>query len=93
MFERLTRLAERAATSVSRRQFLGRLGRAAVAAAAALGGLLALPDDAAAAPRVCGAGSAGACLGKAQGATCRAGRYFGKCLAAPLCYCRISARR
>ena len=42
MFEKLSQLAEQAAASVSRRQFLGRFGRAAALAAAA-GALLAQP--------------------------------------------------
>jgi hypothetical protein len=48
MFEKIGRLAERAATgvSVSRRGFLGRLGQGALAAAGALGGLLALSNKA-----------------------------------------------
>ena len=43
MFESLNQIAERTATSVSRRQFLGRLGRGAAAAASVLGALLLLP--------------------------------------------------
>src|SRR5262249_42509796 len=43
MFERASQLAEHAANNVSRRQFLGRFGSAALGAAAAAGGLLALP--------------------------------------------------
>jgi hypothetical protein len=48
MFEKISRLAERAAgkVSVSRRGFLGRLGQAALGAAGALGGLLALSSKA-----------------------------------------------
>jgi hypothetical protein len=48
MFERIGRLAERAATgvSVSRRGFLGRLGRGALVTAGVLGGLLAIPTGA-----------------------------------------------
>jgi hypothetical protein len=48
MFEKLGRAAERMATSVgeSRRGFLGRLGRGALAAAGALGGLLLMPKEA-----------------------------------------------
>jgi hypothetical protein len=48
MFETIGRLAERAAgtAGVSRRGFLVRLGRGAVAAAGAVGGLLLLPGDA-----------------------------------------------
>jgi len=43
MFARFNKMAEQAATNVSRRQFLGRLGRAALGAATVAGGLLALP--------------------------------------------------
>jgi hypothetical protein len=41
MFERFHQLAEKTATRASRRQFLGRLGRGAMAVAAGLGSLLA----------------------------------------------------
>lgn len=40
MLEKVTHIAEQAATNVSRRNFLERLGRGAGVAAAALGGLL-----------------------------------------------------
>jgi hypothetical protein len=48
MFEKVGRLAETAANkvSVSRRGFLGRLGRGALVTAGVLGGLLAIPTDA-----------------------------------------------
>jgi hypothetical protein len=48
MFERIRRLAERAANgaSVSRRGFLGRLGQGALAAAGVIGGLMLLPKKA-----------------------------------------------
>jgi hypothetical protein len=51
MFDKIGRLAETAATkvSLSRRGFLGRLGQGALAAAGALGGLLALSNKAQAA--------------------------------------------
>jgi hypothetical protein len=51
MFEKIGRLAERAATgvSVSRRGFLGRLGQGALAVTGVLGGLLAIRTDARAA--------------------------------------------
>jgi hypothetical protein len=44
VYERFSQIAEQVATSVSRRQFLGRLGRGAAAAAAA--GILAQPGEA-----------------------------------------------
>jgi hypothetical protein len=40
MFERVGNLAERVATNVSRRAFLGRLGQGAMGVAAAIGGIL-----------------------------------------------------
>ena len=42
MLEKVSQLAEQAATNVSRRQFLGRFGRGAMVVAAAAGGLLAM---------------------------------------------------
>ena len=45
MFEKLNQLAEHTATNASRRQFLGRVGRAAAVAAGVLGGLLLVPRD------------------------------------------------
>ena len=53
MIDKVGRLAERVATNVSRRGFLGRLGRRALALAAAVGGLLALPAAAHAAHVPC----------------------------------------
>ena len=53
MFEKVSQMAEQVATTVSRRQFLGRSGRAAMVLAAALGGLLALPSAAEAAGNRC----------------------------------------
>ncbi len=41
MFEKVSRIAEQATTSASRRQFLGRIGTGAMATAAAFAGLLA----------------------------------------------------
>jgi hypothetical protein len=49
MFEKIVRAAEKAADGVSRRDFLGRFGKAALATAAVLGGVLALPGGAQAA--------------------------------------------
>jgi hypothetical protein len=45
MFEKVGQIAEQLAMNVSRRRFLGRLGRAALAAAAA-GGILTMPHAA-----------------------------------------------
>lgn len=49
MLEKFNKLAERAATHVSRRVFLKRIGRGAMIAAAAAGGVLAVARDASAA--------------------------------------------
>jgi hypothetical protein len=48
MLEKVSQLAAQAATNVSRRQFLGRFGRGALAVAAMTGGLLIFPDQASA---------------------------------------------
>jgi hypothetical protein len=82
MFEKMSQLAEQAATSASRREFLGRLGRSALNIAAMTGGILALPAVSHAGrrpPRVCGAGSAAACLGLNEGDGCTQERAFGVC--------------
>ena len=50
MFEKFSRAAEKAADGVSRRGFLGRFGKAAMATAAGLGAVLAYPKDARARP-------------------------------------------
>jgi hypothetical protein len=91
MLNRLSQLAEHAATSASRRQFLGRLGRGALAAAAASGGLLALPAIANAGrrQRICGTNSGSWCLNHSVGDPCMNG---GKCTVikgtTDTCYCR-----
>ena len=46
MFEKVSQLAEQAATNVSRRQLLGQLGKGALLTAGALGTFLALPGAA-----------------------------------------------
>jgi hypothetical protein len=46
MFDRVGDLAERVATHVSRRAFLGRLGQGALGLAAVIGGVLAFPGEA-----------------------------------------------
>ena len=53
MFEKVSQMAEQAATNVSRRQFLGRFGRGAMVVAAAAGGLLAYPGGALAGRKRC----------------------------------------
>jgi hypothetical protein len=96
MFENFNQLAEAAASGVSRRQFLGRLGRGAMLAASAAAGLLAFCSDAETArqPRVCGAGSSASCLGANVGDTCYE-EGAGTCQTATgkatdtACYCRV----
>jgi hypothetical protein len=95
MFEKVSQVAERVATSASRRQFLGRVGRGAMAVAAAVGGLLALSSDANAAGhrRACDASSHLYCRGLVEGAYCQIGTTGGTCVGAPACYCRPSRPR
>ena len=94
MFEKLSQAAEQMATSASRREFLGRLGGAAMALAAAVGGLLAHPNTAEAAPRVCdpstsefqcaGVPVGTPCVSNSAKGTCSdAGRPKGSCLCKP----------
>ena len=68
MFEKIGRLAETAATgvSVSRRAFLGRLGKGGLAVAGVLAGALAFPGQAR-------AGGSGDCIGRCCEATCGKG--------------------
>ena len=70
MFEKFGQMAERAATSVSRRQFLGRFGRGAVAVAAAIGGLLAFPAASYGERYICPDGSFWTCVGSPVGTFC-----------------------
>jgi hypothetical protein len=93
MFERMNRLAEQAATGASRRQFLGGIGRRALACALAATALLSLPDDTDAAPKSCGQESDIYCRGLAAGAYCQIGTTPGTCVGAPSCYCRPSPPR
>jgi hypothetical protein len=86
MLERISKLAEQAATGVSRRQFLGRFGRGAMVVAAAAGGLLAIPQISVAGrkpPRLCnGAISSLSCQGLHVGDGCIDGDFTGVCVAA-----------
>jgi hypothetical protein len=84
MFEKITQVAERTATGVSRRQFLGRFGLGALAAAVAVGGLLALPAVTQAAGGMCGPHSAPKCRNKPVGTRCNTDAY---CAGAPNCQC------
>ncbi len=46
MFDRVSEAAEKLATNVSRRAFLGRMGQGALGLAAVIGGMLAIPSQA-----------------------------------------------
>jgi hypothetical protein len=71
MFERLGQLAAQSARDLSRRQFLGNCGRAAMIVAAAAGGLLAWPADAEGGQKVCSPTfSLDQCRGQPVGAPC-----------------------
>src|SRR5262245_3261566 len=91
MLEKVSQSAEKLATTTSRREFLGRIGGRAMAAAAALGGLLALPAIAKAGRRnvLCGTNSSIWCYTHTVGAPCGNG---GKCTVIKGtvndCYCR-----
>jgi len=92
MFEKVTQLAEQAATNVSRREFLGRIGRAATGVAATASGLLALPAIATAGRRgdLCSFNNSSfLCVNNVVGGACGAN---GKCTVIKGtvndCYCR-----
>lgn len=77
MLEKIGEAAERAATRVSRRELLGRLGRGALALSVSLaltGGKKPPPE-----PRVCNADSSQECYGLKEGDLCYAGFYRGLC--------------
>jgi hypothetical protein len=71
MFEKLVEVAERSATRASRRQFLGRIGRGALAAAGVVGGFLAFGLEAQAGRRKPGCTSDANCP---RGHICVGGR-------------------
>src|SRR3989304_1071710 len=95
MFEKVGQIAEQGATSVSRRQFLGRFGGGALALATAVGGFLALPAVAHARGRACsGPLTSAVCVGKNGGDLCSAGFLSGKCRNNGNsfdCYCAIKS--
>jgi hypothetical protein len=86
MFEKFSQIAEQTATHVSRREFLGRLGRGALAAAAAVGGALVVPENVEAA-RVCGPGSPLQCRNRPAGSVCGTRNRPGSCQGPPNCRC------
>ena len=94
MFDRINQIAEQAATNVSRRQFLGRLGRGALGVATAVAGLLAISSAGQGASpwgRTCGFESVFECQGRATGDACENGA--GRCRrirgTANSCYCWV----
>jgi hypothetical protein len=89
MFERVNQMAEQMATSVSRRQFLGRVGRGALIAAGVVGGFLASGSEAHAGKRVCGTDSVWQCAGRPVGSLCGTPSRPGKCVGAPDCRCVV----
>jgi hypothetical protein len=97
MFERIGEKAEQLATSVSRREFLGRLAGGALAVAAAVGGILALPSVAHAdrpGPGYCDpALSIPDCAGAMEGWACGGLDYGGYCKGAPACGCYLGKRK
>ena len=74
MFEKVGLMAERAATSVSRRNLLGRLGGGAMAAATLLAGVIAFPAHAAPLPP-CPSGTKRCSCGKGLSNCC----YYNRC--------------
>ena len=90
MFEKFHQMAEQMATSVSRRQFLGRVGRGALIAAGVVGGFLASGSEAQAGKRkLCSADSYFQCAGRVQGSLCGTPSRPGKCVGAPDCTCQV----
>lgn len=73
MFKKMSRMAEQAATGLSRRDFLGRVGLGAMTLAAALGGLLALPAASRGekpVPGLCNEDSDPGCVHVNEGSSC-----------------------
>jgi len=81
MLQKVSQIAEQAATNVSRRQFLGRFGYGALTVAGALGAILASAGNATAGRiRACGPNTSGVCAGKNVGDPCECRlRVLGKC--------------
>jgi hypothetical protein len=77
MLEKVSQVAEHVARSVSRRRFLGRLGAGAMSLAAVAAGLLARPNEAQAARRICGTQSLPECVNRPEGTPCANGA--GRC--------------
>lgn len=98
MLDKVSQMAEQVVMKASRREFLGQFGRAAMTAAAAVGGLLALAATAQAAPRVCDPDtSESQCAGVPVGTPCSANAAKGTCSDAGRpkgsCLCKPTGRK
>ena len=96
MFEKVNQMAEQMAINVSRRQFLGQVGRGAMTVATVVGGLVALPAVANGRrppPAACSTDSDNYCRGLVEGAYCQIGTTAGVCVGAPACTCRVNDPR
>jgi hypothetical protein len=94
MFDKFSEAAEKLATNVSRRAFLGRLGEGALALAAVVGGVLALPSRAQATrPGKCCTYRCGfyECIYSAVHNSCPCGGVLGNCPTVSDCLNRSSA--
>jgi hypothetical protein len=78
MFDKIGDAAEKLATNVSRRAFLGRLGQGALGLAAVIGGVLAVPGEAHAAGQWCEFDTYNGCwfYKAVRGNTCPCGGYL-----------------
>ncbi len=95
MLEKVSQVAEQVATSVSRRQFLGRLGAGAMSVAAAVGGVLALSAVAHAGPNHICSGNSGICAGLSANSGCENRDGPGRCArirGTNDCHCRTSRK-
>ena len=88
MFEKVSQIAEQMATKASRRQFLGRLGGAAMSVAAAAGGVLALAGAAKPGDRCSPTGSSFYCTNNVVGGPCGSGKCTVRKGTFNDCYCR-----
>lgn len=81
MLDKVSQMAEQAATNVSRREFLGRLGGVAMGLAATVGGILAMPaiGDAAKPPPPLCTGGDSQCIGMPVGTPCGSREFVGRC--------------
>src|SRR5438876_70451 len=95
MFSKAGRFAEQVATGASRRQFLGRFGRGALALATAVGGLVALPAVSSGYGNphyICPAGSWWSCVGAEVGTPCDPHATCQRLQGSDLCGCVCKGR-